>query len=56
LVTTLGLDESGVIDSALPVELAPPVYTFVGDAIFFVLALALTVVGLFFYRSAQQGS
>jgi apolipoprotein N-acyltransferase len=56
LVTTLGLDESGVIDSALPVELAPPVYTFVGDAIFFILALALTVAGLFFYRSAQQGS
>lgn len=56
LVTTLGLGESGVIDSALPVELAPPVYTFVGDAIFFFLALALTVAGLFFYRSAQQGS
>jgi apolipoprotein N-acyltransferase len=53
VTASLGLDRSGILDAALPVELAPTVYSFVGDAIFFVLLLALTVVGLFFYRSAQ---
>ena len=53
VTASLGLDRTGVLDAALPVELAPTVYSFVGDAIFFVLLLALTVVGLFFYRSAQ---
>jgi apolipoprotein N-acyltransferase len=53
VTASLGLDRSGVLDAALPVELAPTVYSFVGDAIFFVLMLALTVVGLFFYRPAQ---
>lgn len=53
VTASLGLDRTGVLDAALPVELAPTVYSFVGDAIFFVLLLALTVVGLFFYRPAQ---
>jgi apolipoprotein N-acyltransferase len=55
-VTSLGLDETGIVDAALPQPLAPTLYTFVGDAIFAMLLAALTGVGLFFYRSAQQGS
>jgi apolipoprotein N-acyltransferase len=56
IVASLGLDETGVVDAALPRPLAPTLYTFVGDAIFAILLIALTGVGLFFYRSAQQGS
>jgi apolipoprotein N-acyltransferase len=56
IVTSLGLGETGIVDAPLPQPLAPTLYTFVGDAIFAALLIALTGVGLFFYRSAQQGS
>jgi apolipoprotein N-acyltransferase len=55
-VTTLGLDETGILDADLPRPLAPTLYAFVGDAIFAAMLIVLTGVGLFFYRSAQQGS
>jgi apolipoprotein N-acyltransferase len=53
MVVSLGLGEMGIVDTELPQPLAPTLYTFVGDAIFAVALIALTGVGLFFYRSTQ---
>jgi apolipoprotein N-acyltransferase len=53
VVASLGLDRRGILDAGLPGEIAPTIYSFVGDAIFVAMLIALTVAGLFFYRSAK---
>jgi apolipoprotein N-acyltransferase len=53
VVASLGLDQMGIVDSALPRAIEPTVYSFIGDAIFALMLVALTVFGLFFYRSAK---
>lgn len=56
VTVSLGLDESGVVDSPLPGRIATTLYAFVGDAIFSIMLIALTCAGLFFSRSAKEGS
>jgi apolipoprotein N-acyltransferase len=51
-----GLGQTGYLDAELPEEVAPTIYSYVGDAIFAVVVIGLTIVGLFFSRSAQKGS
>lgn len=53
VVASLELDKTGILDAALPRAIAPTIYSFVGDAIFALMLIALTIVGLFFYRSAK---
>lgn len=55
VVNSLGLDLAGILDVALPKPISRTVYSYFGDGIFAVLLLALTGVGLFFYRSAHLG-
>jgi apolipoprotein N-acyltransferase len=56
IIASLGLDQMGYLDADLPEEVAPTIYSYVGDAIFAVVVIGLTIVGLFFSRSAQKGS
>ena len=56
IIASFGLDQTGYLDAELPEEVAPTIYSYVGDAIFAVVVIGLTIVGLFFFRSAQKGS
>jgi apolipoprotein N-acyltransferase len=56
VVASLGLDQIGIVDAALPGEIESTIYSFVGDAIFVAMLIVLTVAGLFFYRTAKEGS
>ena len=51
IVSSLGLNETGVLDARLPTPLVPTVYSIAGDAIFFALLLLATGVSVFFFRS-----
>jgi apolipoprotein N-acyltransferase len=56
IVKSLGLDETGYLDAELPEEVAPTIYSYTGDAIFLLLVVGLTSVGLFFLRSTEIAS
>jgi apolipoprotein N-acyltransferase len=45
VVSSLGLDEEGVVDGSLPVALSMTLYERVGDVLFFVFLLLTAIVG-----------
>lgn len=51
IIASLELDKPGVVDTALPRPIEPTVYSLAGDAIFFILMLALVGLGGRFSRT-----
>ncbi len=54
IVTSLGLDQTGVLDATLPKPLKPTLFSQIGDIFFSIMLIASAGVGFFFYRSPQQ--
>lgn len=54
IVTSLGLDQMGIVDAMLPKPLAPTVYAQIGDTIFALMLVIGAGVSSFFYRSTSQ--
>ena len=48
IISSLGLDQSGVVDAPLPGAIEPTIYSFAGDAIFFLLAIIFASAGAVF--------
>lgn len=53
IIASLGLDESGVVDSSLPKPLESTIFSFAGDAIFAGMMLALVGVVFIFSRTTS---
>ena len=54
IVTSLGLDQAGILDATLPKPLNPTLFSQLGDVLFGVMLIASVGVGFFFCRSPQQ--
>ena len=56
IITSLGLGEAGVVDASLPGAIEPTIYSFAGDAIFFLLLIIFAFAGFVFRGLPLKGS